>query len=229
MKVLAIGAHPDDIEIFMYGILSCFKKNANEIFLTVVTDGSQGGKNVNNNLSGIRALETKKALKNLGILKLLNLRDGNLGYLSNDLIKIKKNIDEIEPDLIITHYEKDYHSDHINLSKLVKQVASHYIPIIYCDTMMGINFNPCYYIDITEFYKEKIIAIRKHESQSPERFVNLIKLMNSFRAAQCNAPLGTYAEAYYYEKSFPFSDIRNLLPPSLKIRPFHISQKNGFL
>ena len=94
---------------------------------------------------------------------------------------------------------------------------------------MGINFNPCYYIDITEFYKEKIIAIRKHESQSPERFVNLIKLMNSFRAAQCNAPLGTYAEAYYYEKSFPFSDIRNLLPPSLKIRPFHISQKNGFL
>lgn len=229
MKVLAIGAHPDDIEIFMYGILSCFKKNANEIFLTVATDGSQGGKNVNNNLSGIRALETKKALKNLGILKLLNLRDGNLGYLSNDLIKIKKNIDEIEPDLIITHYEKDYHSDHINLSKLVKQVASHYIPIIYCDTMMGINFNPCYYIDITEFYKEKIIAIRKHESQSPERFVNLIKLMNSFRAAQCNAPLGTYAEAYYYEKSFPFSDIRNLLPPSLKIRPFHISQKNGFL
>ena len=229
MKVLAIGAHPDDIEIFMYGILSCFKKNGNKIFLTVATDGSQGGKNVNNNLSGIRALETKKALKNLGILKLLNLRDGNLGYLSNDLIKIKKNIDEIEPDLIITHYEKDYHSDHINLSKLVKQVASHYIPIIYCDTMMGINFNPCYYIDITEFYKEKIIAIRKHESQSPERFVNLIKLMNSFRAAQCNAPLGTYAEAYYYEKSFPFSDIRNLLPPSLKIRPFHISQKNGFL
>ncbi len=229
MKVLAIGAHPDDIEIFMYGILSCFKKNGNEIFLTVATDGSQGGKNVNNNLSGIRALETKKALKNLGILKLLNLRDGNLGYLSNDLIKIKKNIDEIEPDLIITHYEKDYHSDHINLSKLVKQVASHYIPIIYCDTMMGINFNPCYFIDITEFYKEKIIAIRKHESQSPERFVNLIKLMNSFRAAQCNAPLGTYAEAYYYEKSFPFSDIRNLLPPSLKIRPFHISQKNGFL
>ena len=229
MKVLAIGAHPDDIEIFMYGILSCFKKNGNEIFLTVATDGSQGGKNVNNNLSGIRALETKKALKNLGILKLLNLRDGNLGYLSNDLIKIKKNIYEIEPDLIITHYEKDYHSDHINLSKLVKQVASHYIPIIYCDTMMGINFNPCYYIDITEFYKEKIIAIRKHESQSPERFVNLIKLMNSFRAAQCNAPLGTYAEAYYYEKSFPFSDIRNLLPPSLKIRPFHISQKNGFL
>ncbi len=229
MKVLAIGAHPDDIEIFMYGILSCFKKNGNEIFLTVATDGSQGGINVNNNLSGIRALETKKALKNLGILKLLNLRDGNLGYLSNDLIKIKKNIEEIEPDLIITHYEKDYHSDHINLSKLVKQVASHYIPIIYCDTMMGINFNPCYFIDITEFYKEKIIAIRKHESQSPERFVNLIKLMNSFRAAQCNAPLGTYAEAYYYEKSFPFSDIRNLLPPSLKIRPFHISQKNGFL
>ena len=32
MKILAIGAHPDDIEIFMYGLLSTYKKEGNEVF-----------------------------------------------------------------------------------------------------------------------------------------------------------------------------------------------------
>ena len=53
--------------------------------------------------------------------------------------------------------------------------------------------------------------------------------MNSYRAAQCNAPKGEYAEAYFFENSFPFSDIRNMLPKSFKIRPFHIENINGFL
>ena len=36
--------------------------------------------------------------------------------------------------------------------------------------------------------------------------------MNSYRAAQCNAPKGKYAEAYSFIPSFPFSDIREILP-----------------
>ncbi len=229
MNVLALGAHPDDIEIFMYGLLSRLKKDGNKIYLTVATDGSKGGEYNEHKLLKTREVETKKALKSLGCVNLLGLGDSYLGYKNTDIIKIRRNIEDIQPDLIITHYEKDYHSDHISLSKMVKQVASHYVPIIYCDTMMGINFNPIYFIDITEFFKEKIKAVLEHKSQNPKRFVNLIKLMNSYRAAQCNAPLRTYAEAYYYEKSFPFSDIRSILPSSLEIRPFHIKNHNGFL
>ena len=53
--------------------------------------------------------------------------------------------------------------------------------------------------------------------------------MNSYRAAQCNAPIGYFAEAYRFEKSFPFSDIRSLIPKGLDIKPFHIENKHGFL
>ena len=53
--------------------------------------------------------------------------------------------------------------------------------------------------------------------------------MNSYRAAQCNAPKGKYAEAYAFDPSFPFSDIREILPPSLKLKPFYIDDKHGFL
>ena len=94
---------------------------------------------------------------------------------------------------------------------------------------MGVNFNPNFYIDITEHFESKKIAVLKHKTQKPERFVDLFKLMNSYRAAQCNAPKGTYAEAYSFTPSFPFTDIREILPSSFKLRPFHIDNQNGFL
>ena len=94
---------------------------------------------------------------------------------------------------------------------------------------MGVNFSPNYYVDITDEYLFKKEAILRHESQKPKRFVSLFRLMNSYRAAQCNAPKGKYAEAYSFRPSFPFSDIRDILPPSLKIRSFHIDNQNGFL
>ena len=94
---------------------------------------------------------------------------------------------------------------------------------------MGVNFKPNYYIDITDHCVLKKEAILKHKSQNPQRFVDLFTLMNTYRAAQCNAPMGKYAEAYSYTASFPFSDIGELLPPSFKLIPFHIDNHHGFL
>ena len=39
MKILAIGAHPNDIEIFMYGLLSFYKKDGNEVYTIIATNG----------------------------------------------------------------------------------------------------------------------------------------------------------------------------------------------
>ena len=143
---------------------------------------------------------------------------------------IKENILKIMPDLIITHSENDYHADHKSLSLITKAAVSHYIPILYCDTLMGINFNPNYYVDITDYYELKKEAILKHKTQNPDRFVDLFELMNSYRAAQCNAPKGTYAEAYSFKPSFPFSDIREILPLALKIKTIsYIENQHGFL
>ena len=122
-----------------------------------------------------------------------------------------------------------YHFDHRSLSILTNSAVSHYIPVLYCDTLMGINFNPNFYIDITDHFSLKEEAILKHETQNPQRFVDLCKLMNSYRAAQCNAPKGIYAEAYSFKPFFPFTDISHILPSPLKLRPFHIENQLGFL
>jgi LmbE family N-acetylglucosaminyl deacetylase len=229
MKILALGAHPDDIEIFMYGLASIYKKEGNEVFTMIATDGAKGGSSGGKLLSQKREKEAIAGLKKISTPIFLNISDGELGEDHEHLKIIKKNILEIMPDLIITHAQNDYHSDHRSLSFLTISAVSHYIPILHCDTLMGINFIPNYYVDITDHYEAKKEAILKHETQNPQRFVDLFELMNSYRAAQCNAPKGHYAEAYSFIPSFPFSDIKDVLPSSFKLRPFHIQNKNGFL
>tara|TARA_B110000027_G_scaffold17205_1_gene17712 strand:- start:1694 stop:2383 length:690 start_codon:yes stop_codon:yes gene_type:complete len=229
MKILALGAHPDDIEIFMYGLVSIYKKEGNQVFTMIATDGAKGGSQTDDLLIKQRAEETAAGLKNLSTPIFLNIPDSELGEDPVHQKIIKENILNIMPDLIITHSQHDYHADHRSLSSLTISAVSHYIPILYCDTLMGVNFQPNYYIDITDHFEMKKEAVLEHNSQNPERFVDLFKLMNAYRAAQCNAPKGKYAEAYSFISSFPFSDIREILPPSLKLKPFHIDNQNGFL
>ena len=229
MKVLAIGAHPDDIEIFMYGLLSIYKKEGHEVYTMIATDGAKGGAIKGRKLAKQRANEAISALAKLSSPIFLNLPDGELGDELEHTKILKENILKIMPDLIITHSENDYHADHKSLSLITKGAVSHYIPILYCDTLMGINFNPTYYVDITSYHELKKEAVLKHKTQKPHRFVDLIELMNSYRAAQCNAPKGNYAEAYSFVPSFPFSDIREILPAPIKLRPFHIENQHGFL
>ena len=195
----------------------------------IATDGSMGGENLGGKLKNKRKFEAISALKNFSMPFFLNLPDGCLGDEPIHKSIIREKIKKIKPDLIITHSPNDYHSDHRSLSILINSIASHYTPILYCDTLMGINFQPNYYIDITDCFSKKKDAILQHTSQDPKRFVDLATLMNSYRAAQCNAPQGTYVEAYSHHSGFPFSDIREFLPPPPKLRPFHIQNQHGFL
>ncbi len=229
MKILAIGAHPDDIEIFMYGLVSIYKDTGNEVFTMIATNGAKGGSEKDELLIKKRSQEAVLGLKKLSAPIFLNLPDSKLGDYPEHQKIIKENILNINPDLIITHSDNDYHADHRSLSLLIRNAVSHYVPILHCDTLMGINFYPNYYVDITGYFETKKKAVLKHKSQDPERFVDLFKLMNSYRAAQCNAVKGSYAEAYSFSPSFPYGDIRDILPPPPKLRPFHIDNQNGFL
>jgi N-acetylglucosamine malate deacetylase 1 len=229
MNILAFGAHPDDIEIYMYGLLKvCFDRGDN-IFPVVVTDGSLGTVLIKDNLKIIRQKEAIKSLSTFNNPIFLNSKDGSLSSDNKVVQKIKETIIEIKPDLIITHSPLDYHPDHRALSIYVKECAGFLSPILYADTLMGVNFDPTIYIDISKHIEEKLVAIMCHRSQNPEKFVHATKLLNNFRSAQCNGNIEGYAEAYFFEKYFPFSDIKDLLPPSPKTNQYYKKTLNSFL
>ena len=229
MKILAIGAHPDDIEIFMFGLLSVYSSRGDEIGLIIATDGAAGNVLSNKSLSIIRKKETINALMDLGEPDLLGFPDGQLSDSKNVRSTLKEKIKKFNPDLIITHAPEDYHPDHRALSKYVIDSASFNFPVIFCETLMGVNFTPNYYIDISKHFELKKNAILKHKSQNSEKFYKAIEINNRFRAAQCNAPDGSYAEVYRFEPTFPFLDIRSLLPKSLPIRSYYKNLFNSLI
>ena len=92
MKVLAIGAHPDDIEIFMYGLLSIYKKEGHQVYTMIATDGAKGGIIKGKKLAEQRANEAIKGLAKLSPPIFLNLPDGELGDELEHKKIVKENI-----------------------------------------------------------------------------------------------------------------------------------------
>ncbi len=230
MKVLGIGAHPDDIEIFFYGILSACKARGDDIKLAVVTDGAAGNVLGNSkDLADRRAEETLNGLIALGKPELLGLPDGRLAEADGADAKIEALIKDAKPDLIITHAPEDYHPDHRAVSQKVTDAAGFICPILFSDTLMGVGFMPDFYVDITLFMPAKLLAIAAHHSQQPGKFSEATRLHNRFRAAQCNAPEGCFAEAYRFEPRFPFADIRALVPPAPPLRAFYRAGADNLL
>ena len=78
MKVLAIGAHPDDIEIFMFGLLLSYKARNDNIYVAIATDGGAGNILDYSDIVEVRKKETQNALKVLGDPYFFNFPDGKL-------------------------------------------------------------------------------------------------------------------------------------------------------
>ena len=231
--ITAIGAHPDDIEIFMYGLMAACHARGDRVSLLVATDGAAGhdaaGGATAADLAKKRADECQQALAALGKPVMLGLPDGGLADSRTAFATIRQALTKTTADLVVTHDPHDYHPDHRALAKLVTDAMGFRCPVVYADTLLGVGFTPQYYIDITAYMADKEAAILAHKSQEPQRFAEATRLHNRFRAAQMNAPDGHYAECYRSNGRFPFADIRALLPAAPPLRPFYIVGGDGLI
>lgn len=219
MKVLAIGAHPDDIDILMGGTVAAFQEQGDEVVLAIATDGAKGGTIDPAELVRIREQEAAAAAGVFGLMPvMLGFPDGGLRAEGQVIDRIAEFIRAERPQLVITHAPNDYHGDHRALSDTVRIATNMVAPVMWMETIMGVGFVPTHYVDITRFIDLKRAAIRAHKSQDPERFVEMAELGGRYRSAQCNANQG-YAEVFRFEPVFPFGDPRNLLPPAPGVAP----------
>ncbi len=220
MKVLALGAHPDDIEIFMFGTLAAYAAQGAELTFAIATDGAKGGKGDPSVLARVRREEAAAAAALLGATpRFLDFPDGGLVADAALIGSLKTLIRETGANLVITHAPNDYHADHRALSDGVRIAASFAVPVLHADTMGGTGFSPTHYVDISAYRDVKTQAIRAHRSQMPEQYIDRTRVQNEFRAGQCNGVAGSLAEAFRFEPTFPFADIRGLLPPAPPVRP----------
>lgn len=160
-KILAIGAHPDDVEIGCGGTLLKHNSKEDEIFILTLSRGSQGGNREK------RYLEAKAAAEYLEAdLSISNLKDTLITDGPKTIHVIEEVIHRIQPDIIYTHSINDNHQDHrhVNLATIVaaRQVDQIYA---YQSPSATIKFHPQKFEHIDDFMEKKLELITFHETQ----------------------------------------------------------------
>ncbi|NMC37132.1 MAG: hypothetical protein GYA41_02280 [Bacteroidales bacterium] len=235
MKVLAVGCHPDDLEIGCGGTLALYAGKGHEVFMCHVANGDMGHAVIlPGELAEIRTAEAESSGQVLGAKKVFNLNVPDLFVNSHDEDQVRKMVEVIrlvQPDVIITHYPDDYMRDHCETSKLVFNASfsssiPHYetetahwqfiAPLYYMDTLAGVGFLPEEYTDITGTLETKLRALEKHESQLKWMrdhdgidFTDFVRTASKFRGLQCGV---TYAEGFRSCKTWPRLSTKRLLP-----------------
>jgi LmbE family N-acetylglucosaminyl deacetylase len=175
MKILAIGAHADDVEIGCGGTLAKSIENNHDVKIVVVSDS------VYNNYDG-KILRTQEevntesynAIKKLGINKenllFLNFPNKDIPYDSKVVEELNKIIDEYKPELILTHWTFDTHQDHRNTALATISAARNHNNILMYEPFPPsgrsyVAYRPQVYIDISNNMDSKLESIKSHKSQ----------------------------------------------------------------
>lgn len=162
-KILAIGAHPDDIELGCAGTLLKHKENDDDIFLLILTKGEASGD------PEIRWKECLESAKCIGVKHVYfgDLEDTKIGEGFDTIKAIERKIYEVKPDIIYTHSYKDTHQDHRNTGYATLSAARRSKKILTYESPTTFKeFSPHIYIDIKGQFQRKKEIIRIFTSQS---------------------------------------------------------------
>ena len=124
-RILVVGAHPDDCDIFAGGTAALWKRRGDTVRFLSVTNGEAGHQSMGaEELAARRRREAEKAAEVLGIeYVVLGNPDGQLVPTLERRFDMIRRIREFAPDLVLTHRPWDYHPDHRYTATLVLDSA----------------------------------------------------------------------------------------------------------
>ncbi|MDQ4100621.1 MAG: PIG-L family deacetylase [Thermoproteota archaeon] len=224
MNILAIGAHPDDIELGCGGLLlKAARQDHHNIFMYTLTRGGASGDPEE------RTKELMQSAKSIGAKRLWidNFEDTKLS-LSSDLINhIEFFIKKADPDIVLTHSLGDTHHDHRAIAASTME-AGRFVPnILAYEIPVTRDFKPQVYYDISDVMDDKIELINIFLSQRSKSFLqsNAIRGLAQYRALQSRFDNSvSCVEAFEVQKLFFGKDFKLLNIPQDKVtRP--ISQQ----
>jgi len=173
--VMAIGAHPDDVEIFCGGTLLKLKSEGKRAMIVDLTDGSSGTRGN----ATLRSREAIKGAKVLGVEVRINLGLTDTAITNNksSQLALIEVIRKYRPKVVITHWHEDEHPDHRHACELVRDACylsglakietsgECYRPprILY---FPGNGYHaPSFCVDISDYWKKKMKSIACYSSQ----------------------------------------------------------------
>lgn len=224
--ILAVGAHPDDIDIGCSGTVAKYIEEGNKIYYLILTDGSKGSEDPkisNKELSKIRKTEQQKAADLLGVQKVffLDFIDGelqNTPALRKEIVKI---IRQLKPDLVICwdptfYYDENRmfvnHPDHraagettmdcvypfARNARTFPELLKQGLEPHIVEELLLFNFGKAnYFVDISKTINKKIAALSCHKSQFQDIEKFVLRIKEmSKMLGQKTKPNVKYAEGF---------------------------------
>ena len=179
MNILAIGAHPDDIEFGCGGTLIKYALKGHGVHLLVLTDGGRGGEATE------RRREQEAAAKLLGAQQLFwgGYRDTEVEVDRTLIQKLESVLHRIRPDLIVAPFGDDTHQDHRHLSVSVVTASRYTRNVLFYEGPTTANFTPSVFVDINAVLERKLDALRAHGSQVHRTGVEHLDILDLAQAA----------------------------------------------
>ncbi len=182
MNILAIGAHPDDIELGCGGSLLKATRAGHKVFMYVATRGGASGDPEQ------RCKELMTSAKYIGVevLWIDDFEDTKLTVGSKLINHVEYFIHKVSPDIIFTHSQRDYHHDHRAVAECTLEASRFNQNVLAYEIPVTKDFNPQVYYNISDVIDEKVELVKIFWSQKDKMFTraNAIKGLAQFRALQ---------------------------------------------
>ena len=178
MNILALGAHPDDIEYGCGGTFLKFARRGENIFFMVLTKGEFGGD------PDVRVKEQEEALKLLGVKKIFwgGYVDTELPNKRIIITRIDEVIEEVKPDEVYVNYIDDIHQDHRTLSECTLAATRYVKRVFFYEDYTSNNFEPDIFVDIGDVLEEKQKLIQVYSSQVSKAYPTKLDMVESVKA-----------------------------------------------
>lgn len=176
LDVLAIGAHPDDVELGCGATVAKLARAGRSVGILNLTRGEAGTRGTPEE----RRSEAEAAARALGVVELrfLDCADGSLRSGPAEEDALIEALRELRPDLVLSPTPYDRHPDHIRAHKMVqaccfysglaargrKDQATHR-PAAVFSYMQHDSFEPAFVVDVTDSWDAKLASLAAHRSQ----------------------------------------------------------------
>ena len=207
LDILAIGVHPDDVELSCSGTLLHYIQMGKKVGLLDLTRGELGSRGT----AEIREKEATLSAERMGALvrENLGMADGFFMHTEENLHKIIRVIRKYQPEIVLANAVEDRHPDHARAAKLTAdacflagllkvktwdeagQAQTHFRPRMVFHYIQDYTLQPDFVVDITPYIQKKMDLILTFDSQfyqpgmtgpktpiSGEEFLESIKAKN---------------------------------------------------
>ena len=236
VDVLAIGVHPDDIELGCGGMIIASVKQGKKVAIVDLTRGELGTRGT----AEIRLQEARKAAECMGVTyrENLEMEDGFFEITKENILKVVQAVRKYQPKIVLCNAPHDRHPDHGRASQLVVRACflaglrriktdidgkaqMHWRPANVYHYIQDNHLEPDFLFDISDVINEKMNAVTAYRTQfntpddtEPQTYISTPDFWDKIKARSLyfGKPIGVgYAEGFLSEKKIGIRHIDALI------------------